>query len=230
MTEGAQELPEALAHYARQVLRLRVGDEIVLLDGEGAWSQATITGVQKREVTAKLGPVHREAQPAGLRLHLLQAVGKRDKMDTIVRQCAELGVSSFQPVLTERCVARQEGRLHRWQEIADDALRVSGAFHRMRISPVCSLADALHAQATPRAMTLALGAQRSLKRALDASPNIGSLTLLLGPEGGLSAPEIEAAAAAGFEAVHMGARTLRMETAGPTAATIVLAWAGLLGA
>ncbi|MCB9650402.1 MAG: 16S rRNA (uracil(1498)-N(3))-methyltransferase [Deltaproteobacteria bacterium] len=228
LAEGALALPKELAHYVRDVLRLGEGAGLLLLDGAGGEAEAELRAVDKKQVTLQVGPVRRTPAPSPA-LVLLQAVGKGDKMDQVVRQATELGVAEVVPVLTARAVARQEGRVERWRTICEDAVRVAGHRHRPRIAEVTPLTEALAGAPEGLRLALALDAAAPLaQRLAEAEPGV-PITVLVGPEGGLTPDEVAEARAAGFLAAHLGDRTLRTETAGPAVLAIVAFWAGRLG-
>lgn len=225
--EGKLDLPPDLAHYVVRVLRAGPGDGLLLLDGAGVSGEALIERIDPLALT--VGPISSSPRE-GVALTLIQAVGKRDKTDTVVRQASELGVARIIPVLTERTVARRAGRVDRWQTIADDALRVAGGLYRTEVTPVVPLEDVLSAPRTECSLVLALGARRSLRQQVAEAGVLESAELLIGPEGGLTEQEVQDAEAAGFVRVDLGPRTLRTETAGPAAVAVVLSLTGALGA
>ena len=213
---GPVELPGDVARHVRDVLRLRPGAPIRATDGAGVIADGTVALVERRCVVVDL-QAPRSAPPTRPQVRLLQAVGKGDKLETVVRQTTELGVSVIQPVWTERGSARQS-RPERLLGIVDDAMRVSGRAWRPEIRGAVSLAEALQAPRAEVGFVLALGASGSLAEKLTAlaSPPT-AVDLLIGPEGGLSTNEVDASVSAGFERAHMGPHTLRTETAGPAA-------------
>jgi 16S rRNA (uracil1498-N3)-methyltransferase len=227
---GERALPDEHAHYVREVLRLPLGSELELLDGAGRRARARLRRGTKRELFVELEAVRVESPPPGPHLTLLQAVGKGDKLDTVVRQATELGARRIVPVLSERAVARHEQRLERWNAIAEDALRVSARTVRPTIEAPTPLDDLLARPRAELALCFALEDGRPLSEVLaERSPSgLASIELLIGPEGGLTPAEVSAARAAGFLTVHLGQHTLRTETAGPAAAAILLFWAGAL--
>lgn len=183
LAEGALALPKELAHYVRDVLRLGEGAGLLLLDGAGGEAEAELRAVDKKQVTLQVGPVRRTPAPSPA-LVLLQAVGKGDKMDQVVRQATELGVAEVVPVLTARAVARQEGRVERWRTICEDAVRVAGHRHRPRIAEVTPLTEALAGAPEGLRLALALDAAAPLaQRLAEAEPGV-PITVLVGPEGG----------------------------------------------
>lgn len=229
LAPGEADLPDDLARYVGKVLRLSAGAELVLHDGAGGVAPAELVAADKRRARVRIGEVARHPRPEP-RIELLQAVGKGDKMDAVIRAASELGVSAIHPVLTERAVARQEGRLERWRGIAEDAVRVAGHAHRPALSPVRPLAEALAEVRAETRLVFALEGAESLSRRLDVAPSGVGIALLVGPEGGLTPGEVEAARDAGFWPTHLGPHTLRTETAGAAVAAIAAFWAGRLGA
>ncbi len=225
LSEGACSFPEELCHYVQRVLRLQAGALLLLHDGEGGVASAEVLEVTKRAVRVQISAVDR-APRSGPQVELLQAVGKGDKMDHVVRQSTELGACRVAPVLTARAVARQEKRVERWRTIAEDAVRVAGHRYRPVIDEVRGLTQALASVTGQTRLVLALDGAVPLKAALSVAPAQDGIALLVGPEGGLTAEEVAEAQAAGFIAVHLGSHTLRTETAGPAAVAILSYWAG----
>jgi len=225
LAEGEAALPEALAHYVTKVLRLPVGAPLLLFDGAGGVAEAELVQAERRAALVKIAAPHRTPRP-GPAIDLIQAVGKGDKMDAVVRQATELGVTRIHPALTARAVARQDKRLERWQAIAEDAVRVAGHAWRPEVLPVEGLASILARVSAPTRIALVLEGAAPLEARLEAADPRADVALLVGPEGGLTPDEVEAARAAGFVAAHLGPRTLRTETAGPAVVAIVGFWAG----
>lgn len=227
---GALELDADAAQYLRDVLRLGPGAPLLVSDGRGAAADAEVVEVSRRRVVVRIERVTALAEEAPLRLALLQAVGKGDKMDAVVRQATELGVSAIVPVLTARAVARQEARVDRWRRVAIEAIRVSGRVFLPALDPVTPLAEVLSRPRSPLALCFAASAEHSLGVALEALPTAPpAVEVLVGPEGGLTAEEIAAAEQAGFQAVRLGPHTLRTETAGPAVVALLMYWARGLG-
>lgn len=229
LTEGTVELDAGLSHYLKDVLRLDRGAALHLADGAGCEAPARVVEAHKRAVTVEVGPLSRVPR-AGLEVTLLQAVGKGDKMDAVVRQATELGVSRIVPVVSDRAVARLDKRVARWRTIAEDALRVCGRPYRPRIEEVTALHEALEPPRADLALVLAGHAAQPLAARLTAAPSPARYAeLLVGPEGGLTPEELARAEEEGFLGAHLGPYTLRTETAGPAAVALVLFWAGALG-
>lgn len=216
------------AHYLRDVLRLRVGAELLLLDGRGRRAAGTLRRLDKGTALVELGRVESVPAPRP-RVELVPCVSKADKMELVIRQSTELGVSCIQPVISERSVAERRTKLERWRSIARDAVRVSGRAFEPELHAPLELEAWL---ARPRAdLSLyfsgdeAVGLQ-DLPPGAFAVPRV---ELVVGPEGGFSELEGERLRAAGVRPVSLGAFTLRTETAGPVAVALVMFLAGRLG-
>lgn len=213
-------LPAALAHHAERVLRLSVGDAVVLFDGHGGEFAATLSGLGKQP-RARLGarlPVERESP---LAITLVQALASADKMDWVVQKAVELGAVAIQPVAAERSVLRLSGeraekRVAHWQQIAVAACEQSGRNRVPVVGEILTLAGYLARPASGPRFILAPEAAGVLARARRPS---GPLALLIGPEGGWSPAELALAGRAGCDALALGPRVLRTETAGLAAMT-----------
>jgi 16S rRNA (uracil1498-N3)-methyltransferase len=228
LAPGRLELGPDVAHYVRHVLRSRPGDRFELADGEGALAEATASELGVERAVLEVGPIDRSPFE-GIEVTLIQAIGKRDKMDSVIRQASELGARRIVPVRTERTIAEQGQRADRWRTIADDALRVSGARYRTEVEAIADLSEILAAPRSELPLAMTPGAP-ALASELRGRSIPRTAEILIGPEGGLTPSEIEAAGAARFVAVGLGPRVLRTETAGPAALAILLSWAGALGA
>jgi 16S rRNA (uracil1498-N3)-methyltransferase len=211
-------LPAAAAHHAVRVLRLAVGDALTIFDGAGGEYAATLARIQRSGADVRIDafdPIERES-PYGI--VLAQAVAANDAMDFAVRKAVELGAAAIQPLVTERSAPMPAGergdkRLAHWRGIVVAACEQCG---RNRIPPVAAPVpwQAWVRQWNDAALVLAPGARAvlaSLPR--PASP----VALAVGPEGGFSDRELEAALNAGLRAVSFGPRVLRTETAGVAA-------------
>jgi len=205
-------------HHLARVLRARPGESITLFDGAGAELRARVVRVGRSEtelVADDAGPPSAGARvaPAETPLVLLTAVPRGGRMDFLVQKCSELGVSRIVPIISERSVARPEpGRRARWEKIAREAARQCGRADVPAVAAPATLAAALDAPELPgRRLVLSPEAGARPLRAL--LPDRAATALLVGPEGGLAAAEVEAAEAAGFVPVSLGPRILRVETA-----------------
>ncbi len=226
-------LPDALAHHAVRVLRLRDGAAIALFDGSGGQYPAVLR-IQGKQAWAELGEFDaREAELPG-RITLVQGLPGSDKMDWVVEKAVELGAAALIPVQARRSVVqlseeRAGKRRAHWQRIAQAAAEQCGRNRLMDIAAPLSLQDFLAQPAAGPLLLCHPDADATLAQAL--APLAGqaqpSLSLLVGPEGGWSEDELQAARRAGAQAVRFGPRVLRTETAGLAliaAASALLGW------
>ena len=220
-------------HLAR-VLRLRPGDSVIATDGAGRDYTVRLESVGE----AATGTVIAEAAGVAaspLAVTLIQGVPKGDKMEAIVRAATELGVARVRPALCERTIVRLEAsrwreRARRWQRIAREAAKQCGRAVIPEVETPRPLGEwlALGEQAD-LALCLWEGGGTPLAAVLAAAVAPRSVVLVIGPEGGLAATEVEAARAQGFTVASLGPRILRTETAGPALVAIVQSRFGDLG-
>lgn len=207
------ELDERAARYIGQVLRLRAGDSITLFDGSGSDFAAQLTRCDRRGCSARLGDARPAEQPARLQIHLGIGISRGERMDLAIQKSVELGVNAISPLLTERCVVQLRSerlvkRLAHWQGVVISACEQCGRSRLPALHPPGTLAAWLSQQ--PGGLMLHHEAAQTL--ATLAAPR-DDLSLLIGPEGGLTQAEREIAGAANFCAVRLGPRVLRTETA-----------------
>lgn len=213
------------------VLRARPGDALTLFDGVGGEVEAEVIRVERTETELALGARRAVAGPA-VALTLLCAVPRGPRMDFLVQKTSELGVARIVPVVTERSVARPDaeaGKRARWEKIAREAARQCGRADLPIVDPPVALAEALADPALPgRRLALFEGERRRSLRAALEGTEPAATALLIGPEGGFAPAELAVARAAGFEAVGLGERILRVETAAIVAVALVAGAYGML--
>lgn len=211
-------------HHLNKVLRLKVDDQAILLDGTGACCRARISAIDRD--LARAVPLDRwQEQESALPICLQQALPKGDKLDLVLQKGTELGITCFQPVTCQRSVTqadpqRVQKRQQRWTRIISEAARQSRRSVLPELAAVLPLAEAI--QSTPNHLRLVLWEQGAtpLQETLPAQRPAG-VTLLVGPEGGFAPEEVDLVRQAGFLPVHLGPRILRTETAGLAAASIL---------
>jgi 16S rRNA (uracil1498-N3)-methyltransferase len=211
-------LEGAEASHLKNVLRLKRGETVCLVDGCGFEYLALID---------RLLPGRVELSP--IRIHAAQGCLKDKKMDRVVRQLSELGVARFMPLISERAVARPASgraayRMERWRKICIEALKQCRRGDLMGIENITAFSKLLEAG---RDYDLRImfweGASHGLppQRVAQARLDVRSVLVVLGPEGGFSEQEAAGAEAAGFWLARLGPRILRAETAAVAACTIV---------
>ena len=218
--EESLSLDESARRHVGQVLRLKAGQPITLFDGHGGQFPATIDRVERREIIANIGQKEPIEQESPLTTHLLQGISKGERMDYAIQKATEIGVTSITPLLCERTVVRiepkrMEKKMAHWQRVAISACEQCGRNQLPEIRPVLPLKGALSHVEGSRVVLDPEGNHRLS----DLSPTQQPGSLLLGPEGGLSPPELEQAHNHAFSRVRIGPRVLRTETATVVALT-----------
>jgi len=223
--EGSFYLPDpAGSHYLVRVLRVVPGDSFHGFDASAA-------GYRLEWVSPEMGfKVLERILPSGgcvPTLSLAQGLPKGPKFELVLRQCTEAGVRSFFPLLTERTVVRlepdeREGKRLRWDRILQEASRQCGRDDVPELSAPLTWDEGL---ATLGSFDLVLmlyeGDARPLRQVLGSHPDARRVLLLVGPEGGWSAREVEQAVGRGAQTVHLPMPILRTETAPLVAASMV---------
>jgi 16S rRNA (uracil1498-N3)-methyltransferase len=227
LTTGlAFSLPAGAARHV-QVLRMQPGDVITLFNGEGGEFDATVTRMGRSDVDVEVGahrPVEREAARA---VHLLAGITANDRMDWLVEKATELGVASITPLVAERSVLKLKGeradkKLAHWQGVAVAAAEQCGRNRLPTIHPAVTLTDWLKKAPPCERWVLSLSEGTQPLTQMHSPQTLAPVTVLSGPEGGLSPGEEAAALAAGFTPITLGPRVLRAETA-PLAVLALLA-------
>jgi 16S rRNA (uracil1498-N3)-methyltransferase len=223
------DLDASVAHHATRVLRLAAGDALTLFDGTGGEFDAILERVDKRGAAARVlrfVPVERESS---LAVTLAQGIVANDAMDSAIRRATELGVTSMQPLVTARSAPLPSGergdkRLAHWRQVAIAGCEQCGRNRIPEVAPPQPFADWLGGW-EGEGIVLLPGAMQSVTTiARSAAP----FALLIGPEGGFDAREAAAAQAKPFQALGLGPRVLRSETAAAAGLAIVQAlWGDL---
>lgn len=225
-------LPDSAAAHAVRVLRLRAGDVVTLFNGDGHEYPARLVSASAREVRAEIVSRESPLRESPLRLTLIQALARGEKMDWIVQKATELGVARIVPMTTERSevkldAARGEKRLEHWRAVVIAACEQCGRNALPRIDAPVDLSTWLEANATPgpdaRWMLHPEAATRP--RDVQAFPST-ALEFAIGPEGGFGETDLAALRAHGFRELALGPRILRTETAGIAALAALQALRG----
>jgi 16S rRNA (uracil1498-N3)-methyltransferase len=211
------ELPPQAAHHAARVLRLRDGEAVILFNGNGAEYPARITHTGKQDVSVEILGKDIPARESPLNITLAQAISAGEKMDFTLQKAVELGVSAIQPLAAARSVVRlkddrAEKRVQHWQSVVVSACEQSGRNLVPKVAPIATLPNWLADQEAGQMAGLILSplAELTLR---DLPRPVGAITLLVGPEGGLTPEEIAMARQHHFTEVRLGPRVLRTETA-----------------
>ncbi|MDO5396676.1 MAG: 16S rRNA (uracil(1498)-N(3))-methyltransferase [bacterium] len=210
-----------VSHITR-VLRMGIGDTLLLCDGKGFDYNAEIIETNSKEVICRITEARKSSTEPNIEVILFQGLPKASKMEYIIQKTTELGISRIVPCKLSRCVVKLENskaelkKTERWQKIAESAAKQSGRGIVPDIAPVASI-DAAIAQLKECDIAFApyeCEEMQSLKAVLTSVEKPSKIGFIIGPEGGFDISEIEKLRAAGIKTVTLGKRILRTETAG----------------
>ncbi len=226
-------LPEAASTHLVRVLRLQAGDACVLFNGDGCDYGARITSIDRRAVRVEVYSRQPLDNESPLRIMLLQALARGDKMDWILQKATELGVNAIMPVMSERSEVKLDAersgkRALHWHSVIVSACEQSGRAAVPSLAMASPLEQAL--KLLPEGSQRLVLAPSAVRGLGDAAVSRNRVQVLaIGPEGGWSARDIMLLASAGFVEVRLGPRIMRTETAGIAAIATLQSRFGDLG-
>lgn len=207
-------LEEGPSRHVGKVLRMLPGRELILFNGLGGEYRATIKQVSKKSVEVETGEFNSGDKSSPVNIELAIGLSKGDRFDLVLQKATELGVNTITPLLTERSevklsAERLDKKMASWQQIIISACEQC----QLNIVPQLNAPQRLHSWQESCESDLKLVLHHRSDGALSELETPKSLTLLIGPEGGLSQEEIAAAQSLNFNALTLGPRVLRTETA-----------------
>lgn len=227
------------ARHLTRVLRLKPGEDVVVLSGDGREFLARICRIDSDSVALSVLSEHVSTADPSIELTVYLGFLKEKKMDDLVRQLTELGMSRFQPFFARRSVsrpnaARMSSRVGRWEKIAQESIKQCCRGSVPEIRPAISFGEALHLSTGDDVKILFYENESSRKLFPGTQTDRGRVPLkvsvMLGPEGGFTDDEVMTASSAGFDVFSMGPRILKAETATVAACTLVQYVYGDMGA
>ena len=209
------------AHHILDVMRLKKNDKVVTFDGTGREYTGFVKDVKRKSLTVEIIETRDGVSgKGGIKITLIQAITKKEKMDYIVEKATELGAHSIMPVVADRTIpewdeVKKKKQAERWQAIAKEASKQCG---RSDVPVIGAIKSFNEAAAGIIGFDLALIAALSddfigLKEALSGFKG-GKAVIAIGPEGDFTSEEIACAKKAGFKPVSLGSRVLKSDTAG----------------
>lgn len=203
-------------------LRMKVGESLVLCNGQGMDYHCTISSMDEHQVVVSVNSSVPTISEPSVSVTLYQGLPKSDKMDSIVQKAVEMGVTRIVPMLTQRCVSRPDQKsaqkkVERWQKISIEAAKQCGRGILPPVSLVTDFSAALKQEAASESTVLFFyeGGGQSLQQCITSSCK--TYSILIGPEGGFAEEEVQLALDLGAKKATLGPRILRTETA-PVAA------------
>jgi 16S rRNA (uracil1498-N3)-methyltransferase len=210
------ELDPQASHHLARVLRVAVGDKLVLFNGQDGEYSATIESITKKSVIVTLAEFTPRDVESPIHLWLAQGIARGEKMDFIIQKAVELGVQKIFPLQTERVNVQLKGdreakRIQHWESVVISACEQSGRNRVPEIMPAQSLINFLEDIKADHAFVLSPHVKQNADE-MNIKP-AESVILLIGPEGGLSDLEVNMAIQKGYKPLRLGPRVLRTETA-----------------
>lgn len=216
------QLEETASHHLSKVLRMQAGRELILFNGTGGEFIAIIQEVSKKYVTVVVAEHIADNRESPLQLELAIGISRGERFEWVLQKATELGVTKITPLITERTEVkvggeRQEKLVDRWQQIVISACEQC----QRNLLPELSAPVQISEWLTTVNSDLRFVLHHRDSKTLPAEQKPQSVTLLIGPEGGLSESEIAQAQAKDFNALTLGPRVLRTETAPVAAISLV---------
>jgi 16S rRNA (uracil1498-N3)-methyltransferase len=215
-------LNESVSHYLSKVLRMQEGRELIVFNGQGGEYSAQIKEVGKKQVSIQVNQFTEDNRQSPLELHLAIGVSRGERMDWVLQKATELGVTRIIPLITERTEVKikgekQDKKMQHWQQIIVSACEQCQRNLLPLLQEPQLIDDWLKTVSTDYRFVLHHRNHQSLSKS--TAPK--SVTLLIGPEGGLSEEEIILAENEKFQSLRLGPRVLRTETAPVAAISLV---------
>lgn len=217
---------EELVHQMANVLRFRVGEKVVFLDGEGGEIVAEILEISKKSVTCRVVEKKVCEGDSSVKINLYQALPKNpEKFEIVLQKGTEVGVVNFFPLITARTERQSLNKVERLGRILKEAAEQSG---RGIVPELCEIVEfGKVLKNIPKGLNILAHptGEKSLKEVCGSLSEI--VNVFIGPEGGFTESEVSDAAKAGFEVVNLGKRILRAETAGIVVPAIISSFSDL---
>lgn len=215
------------ANHIANVLRLKIGDEITVCDGEGKDYICTLSSISKKEVCADIVQKIINENESDVKITLYQGLPKSDKMELIIQKCVEIGIDRIVPIKTERVVVKldkkEDKKIERWNKISEAAAKQCGRGKIPVVDKIMTFKEAINESKTLDGIIIPYEKEENngLKNWTSQfkGKNIG---VFIGPEGGFSQDEIKLAFENNITPITLGKRILRTETAGLVTSVILL--------
>ena len=217
-------------NHIKNVLRMKPGEEVLVSNGVDKDYHCRIAQIMADAVQAEILSVDEEGTELPAKLYLFQGLPKQDKMEMIIQKAVELGVYQVIPVAMHRSVVKldakkADAKVKRWNGIAESAAKQSKRMIIPQVTDVMTVKEALKYAEESDLKLLPYENARGMAATKECVEKVKpgmSIAVFIGPEGGFEDAEVELAKTAGFEAISLGKRILRTETAGLTALSILM--------
>ena len=217
-------------NHMKNVLRMRIGEDVWISDGSEKEYHCTIEEFQEDSAVLHILYAQESQYELPSRIYLFQGLPKGDKMELIIQKAVELGVHEVIPVATRRAVVKldrkkEESKLKRWNAIAESAAKQSGRMMIPQVHSVLTMKEAFayakgfEVNLIPYELAEGMKETRAILEQVKPGMRVG---IFIGPEGGFDVEEVESAMAEGIHPITLGRRILRTETAGMTMLSILM--------
>ena len=218
-------------NHIRNVLRMNPGEEVNVTDGSGEKVyRCAIASIGEDKVELNIMWAQEKGMELPSKIYLFQGLPKSDKMELIIQKAVELGVYEIIPMATARAVVKLDqkkaaAKVKRWQAISESAanqskrLQIPEVKEPVKFSEARKLASDLDVRLIPYELAEGMDGTRRIIQSVKPGQ---SVAVFIGPEGGFEEAEVELAKEAGFQAITLGRRILRTETAGMTVLSILM--------
>ena len=217
------------ARHLRNVLRMKKGEMLILVDKGGQAYEATIEAIRYKEVKVTITKAIPPLPLSPITIRLAQALIKSHAMEYCIQKATELGMHSIHPFHSERTVihlksAHLENKMARWMEIMKSACKQCGRVTLPELNTPLLFKEIIINSANTKALKIMLWEDEEkvdLKSLLTSATSLSDIFVIVGPEGGFTINEINLARDAGFHTVSLGNRILRAETAAVSLLSII---------
>ena len=202
-------LPGDVTHHLLHVLRMKEGEDITLFNGDGREYRGTIASIDRSNVAVAISTSKSISRESNLTSRLGLGILKRQAMESAITRATELGVTEITPLITSRTNVRNSRETH-WRQVIRSSCEQCGRNRLPVLQEITPIEDWL---ATTESAIKIVADPLSDRVLNDLQGDTPSVSMLVGPEGGLSSKEVEGAEAEGFVSISLGERVLRAETA-----------------
>lgn len=218
-------------NHIKNVLRMKVGEAMILCDGQGTDYHCIIDTLSNDFIQAKVTKVEDTQTELPAKIYLFQGLPKKDKMELIIQKAVELGVYQIVPVMMKRSVVKlddkkkEQKKLERWQSIATSAAKQSGRGIIPEVVPVMSYKEAISMAKEMEFKVLPFEHAKGMeetKKIIKEVQGKKTVAIFIGPEGGFEDDEVAYATESGIKPITLGKRILRTETAGLTILSVLM--------
>lgn len=217
-------------NHIKNVLRMKIGEKILISDGNDREYECEITSLADREVVAKIEDINGSSRELPIKVHLYQGIPKGDKMETIIQKMVELGGFRIVPVTTKRCVVKLDekkakNKVARWNAIAESAAKQSKRGVIPKVDNVMSFKEALKDASNLDVLFIPYEEAEDMEKTRNLIAHITpgqTIGIFIGPEGGFAPEEVEQAKSENISPITLGKRILRTETAGMALMSVLM--------